>query len=91
MPTRYDSHRLPSPLGLKWQSMSLTPADMDFIAGKQNSGFELATGLLPWARQIVLASPSTARLSVDTRSLVGVHVDRHLEYDATARRMAAAM
>ena len=29
-----------------------------FIAGKQNSGFELATGLLPWARQIVLASPS---------------------------------
>jgi thioredoxin reductase len=43
-----------------------------FIAGKQNSGFELATGLLPWARQIVLASPSQARLSVDTRSLVGV-------------------
>lgn len=43
-----------------------------FIIGKQNSGFELATGLLPWARQIVLASPSEARLSVDTRSLVGV-------------------
>ena len=43
-----------------------------FILGKQNSGFELATGLLPWARQIVLASPSEARLSVDTRSLVGV-------------------
>jgi hypothetical protein len=43
-----------------------------FILGKQNSGFELATGLLPWARQIVLASPSQARLSVDTRSLVGV-------------------
>ena len=43
-----------------------------FIAGKQNSGFELATGLLPWARQIVLASPSQARLSVDTRSLVGI-------------------
>ena len=43
-----------------------------FIVGKQNSGFELATGLLPWARQIVLASPSQARLSVDTRSLVGV-------------------
>src|SRR5207248_7586605 len=39
---------------------------------KQNSGFEIATGLLPWARQIVLASPSPARLSVDTRSLVGV-------------------
>jgi len=43
-----------------------------FIVGKQNSGFELATGLLPWARQIVLASPSQARLSVDTRSLVGI-------------------
>lgn len=43
-----------------------------FIIGKQNSGFEIATGLLPWARQIVLASPSQARLSVDTRSLVGI-------------------
>ena len=43
-----------------------------FIIGKQNSGFELATGLLPWARQLVLASPSQARLSVETRSLVGV-------------------
>jgi len=43
-----------------------------FIAGKQNSGFELASGLLPWARQIVLASPSPAKLSVNTRSLVGV-------------------
>jgi thioredoxin reductase len=43
-----------------------------FIVGKQNSGFEIATGLLPWARQIVLASPSPTRLSVDTRSLVGV-------------------
>ena len=42
------------------------------LIGKQNSGFELATGLLPWARQIVLASPSQARLSVDTRTLVGV-------------------
>jgi hypothetical protein len=43
-----------------------------FIIGKQNSGFEIATGLLPWAKQIVLSSPSTASLSVDTRSLVGV-------------------
>ena len=43
-----------------------------FIVGKQNSGFEIASGLLPWARQIVLASPSGARLSVDTRTLVGV-------------------
>jgi thioredoxin reductase len=43
-----------------------------FIIGKQNSGFELASGLLPWARQLILASPSKARLSVDTKSLVGI-------------------
>jgi thioredoxin reductase len=42
------------------------------IIGKQNSGFELASGLLPWARQLVLVSPSKTRLSVDTRTLVGV-------------------
>jgi thioredoxin reductase len=28
-----------------------------FIIGKRNSGFEVAQGLLPWARQLVLASP----------------------------------
>ncbi|MEA2684086.1 MAG: hypothetical protein QOK05_2414 [Chloroflexota bacterium] len=43
-----------------------------FIIGKKNSGFEIANGLLPVARQIILASPSPARLSVDTKSLVGV-------------------
>ncbi len=43
-----------------------------FLIGKQNSGFELATGLLPWARRIVLASPSPAKLSVNTHSLVGI-------------------
>jgi thioredoxin reductase len=43
-----------------------------FIIGKQVSAFELATGLLPWARKIVLASPSPTKLSVNTRSLVGV-------------------
>jgi thioredoxin reductase len=43
-----------------------------FIIGKQNSGFEIASGLLPWARRIVLASPSPAKLSVNTRSLVGI-------------------
>jgi thioredoxin reductase len=43
-----------------------------FIIGKQNSGFELASGLLPWACQLVLASPSATKLSVDTRSLTGV-------------------
>jgi thioredoxin reductase len=43
-----------------------------FIVGKKNSGFEIATGLLPWASRIVLASPSPAKTSVETRSLVGV-------------------
>jgi thioredoxin reductase len=43
-----------------------------FIVGKQNSGFELASGLLQWASRIVLASPSAAKLSVNTHSLVGV-------------------
>jgi thioredoxin reductase len=43
-----------------------------FIIGKQNSGFELASGLLQWARQLILASPSPAKLSVNTRSLVGI-------------------
>jgi thioredoxin reductase len=35
-----------------------------FIAGKRNSAFELAEGLLPHARQLVLASPSPARLAL---------------------------
>ncbi len=43
-----------------------------FIIGKQNSGFEIASGLLPWARQLILASPSPTKLSVDTHTLVGV-------------------
>jgi thioredoxin reductase len=43
-----------------------------FIIGKQNSGFELASGLAAWASRIVLASPSPAKLSVQTRSLAGV-------------------
>lgn len=34
------------------------------VIGKRNSGFEIADGLLPWARQIVLASPRPARISV---------------------------
>jgi hypothetical protein len=42
------------------------------IIGKQNSGFELASGLLPWARQLIVVSPSKVRLSVDTKTLVGV-------------------
>ena len=43
-----------------------------FIIGKQNSGFELATGLLQWASRIALSSPSPAKTSIETKSLVGV-------------------
>ena len=43
-----------------------------FIIGKQNSGFELASGLLHWASPIVLASPRPAQLSVNLHSLGGV-------------------
>jgi thioredoxin reductase len=38
------------------------------VVGKRNSGFEVADALLPWARQIVLASPRPARISVLVRS-----------------------
>jgi thioredoxin reductase len=40
-----------------------------FVVGKRNSGFEVADGLLPWARRIVLASPRPARLSILARSV----------------------
>jgi thioredoxin reductase len=43
-----------------------------FIIGKQNSGFELANGLLHWASPIILASPRSAQLSVNLHSLSGV-------------------
>jgi thioredoxin reductase len=55
-----------------------------FIIGKQNSGFEIATGLLPWARQLVLASPSPAKLSVVTHSLVGVRARYVQPYEDAA-------
>jgi thioredoxin reductase len=49
-----------------------------FLIGKHNSGFEIATGLLPWARSLTLASPSPAKLSVTINSLVGVRA-RYLQ------------
>jgi thioredoxin reductase len=36
-----------------------------FVVGKRNSGFEVAQSLLPWARQVVLASPRP----VETKAL----------------------
>jgi thioredoxin reductase len=42
-----------------------------FIIGKRNSGFEVADGILPWARRVILGSPRPALISVVTHSLVG--------------------
>ena len=49
-----------------------------FVIGKRNSGFEIADGLLPWARQIVLASPRPARLSILVRSVAAARA-RYLQ------------
>jgi hypothetical protein len=38
------------------------------IVGKRNSGFELASGLLPWASEITLVSPRPVRFAVLARS-----------------------
>jgi thioredoxin reductase len=48
------------------------------IVGKQNSGFELASGLLQWASRIVLASPRPATMSINLHSLGGVRA-RYLQ------------
>ena len=40
------------------------------VIGKRNSAFELATGLLPWARKIVLVSPSPIQTDVLARTTV---------------------
>jgi thioredoxin reductase len=39
-----------------------------FVIGKRNSGFEVANGLLPWATQVVLASPRPVRVDLLARS-----------------------
>jgi thioredoxin reductase len=49
-----------------------------FVVGKRNSGFEVADGLLPWARQIVLASPRPARLSILVHSVAAARA-RYLQ------------
>jgi thioredoxin reductase len=43
-----------------------------FVIGKRNSGFELADGLLPWARQVFLGSPRPVDTSVIALSTVRV-------------------
>ncbi len=49
-----------------------------FVIGKRNSGFEVADGLLATARQIILASPRPAKISVVTRSTAGARA-RYLQ------------
>jgi thioredoxin reductase len=39
-----------------------------FIVGKRNSGFEVAHGLLPWAAEVVLASPRPVEIAILGRS-----------------------
>jgi thioredoxin reductase len=48
------------------------------LIGKRNSGFEVADGLLPYARQIFLVSPSPAKFSVLTHSTTGARA-RYLQ------------
>ncbi len=55
-----------------------------FIIGKQNSGFELASGLLQWASRITLSSPSPAKTSIETHSLVGVRARYVQPFEDTA-------
>jgi thioredoxin reductase len=42
------------------------------VVGKRNSGFEIADGLLPWARQVVLVSPRP--VSTEVLALASVRV-----------------
>jgi len=43
-----------------------------FVVGKRNSGFEIADGLLPWARQVILGSPRPVQTSVIALATVRV-------------------
>lgn len=63
------------------------PSDYDgkrvIIIGKRNSGFELAQGLLPWAKQITLVSPRPVQTAVLALSALRV---RYLQpYDEYVR------
>ena len=54
-----------------------------FIVGKRNSGFEVAQGLLPWARSIVLGSPRSVQ--TDALALSALRVRYLHPYDEYAR------
>jgi hypothetical protein len=42
------------------------------VIGKRNSGFEIADGLLPWARQVILGSPRPVQTAVIAQASVRV-------------------
>jgi thioredoxin reductase len=54
-----------------------------FIVGKRNSGFEIAQGLLPWARNMILASPRAVQ--TDALALSALRVRYLHPYDEYAR------
>jgi thioredoxin reductase len=49
------------------------------VVGKRNSGFEIADGLLPWARQLLLVSPRPVQTAVLALSSVRVRYMQPLE------------
>jgi thioredoxin reductase len=54
-----------------------------FIIGKRNSGFEVAQGILPWARSIIMGSPRPVQTEALARSALRV---RYMHpYDEYAR------
>jgi thioredoxin reductase len=59
-------------------------ADRDvFVVGKRNSGFEVAQGILPWARSIALGSPRPVQ--TDALALSALRVRYLHPYDEYAR------
>ncbi len=49
------------------------------VIGKRNSGFEIADGLLPWARRVILVSPRPAQTAVLAHTTVRVRYLQPLE------------
>jgi thioredoxin reductase len=54
-----------------------------FVVGKRNSGFEVAQGILPWARSIVLGSPRPVQ--TDALALSALRIRYLHPYDEYAR------
>ena len=54
-----------------------------FIVGKRNSGFEVAQGILPWARNIILGSPRPVQ--TDALALSALRIRYLHPYDEYAR------